>query len=188
VPAVARPDVTVLETERLYLRELQPSDADDLFEILGDPQTMAFYPSPKTREETDAWIAWSRGSYAERGFGLWASVLKSDGALVGDCGLTVQSVDGEGFVEVGYHLNKRLWHRGYATEAAVACRDHAFETVGVGRLIALIRPENEPSWRVARRLGMSVWRRTERAGLAHDVYAMTRQEWEATGSQREPRG
>jgi ribosomal-protein-alanine N-acetyltransferase len=175
--AIARPEATVLETARLYLRELQPSDIDDLYEVLGDAETMRFYPHPKTRQETGGWIEWSRAAYAENGFGLWASILKANGRLIGDSGLTVQQVEGERFVEVGYHLNKAYWHRGLATEAALACRDHAFTAVGVDRLIALIRPENEPSWRLARRLGMSVWRRTDRAGVPHDVYAMTRDEW-----------
>jgi ribosomal-protein-alanine N-acetyltransferase len=176
MPASPRPETTVLETERLFLREFDPSDLEDLFEILGDGETMRFYPQPKSREGTAAWIEWCRGSYREHGFGLWGSVLKETGKLVGDCGLTLQAVDDERFVEVGYHLNKGFWHRGLATEAAVAVRDHAFETVGVDRLIALIRPENEPSRGVAERLGMTVWRHTERAGLAHLVYAMTRQD------------
>jgi RimJ/RimL family protein N-acetyltransferase len=108
---------------------------------------------------------------------LWGLVLKENGKLVGDCGLTLQDVDGETFVEVGYHLNRSYWHRGLATEAATACRDHAFKIAGVDRLIALIRPENEPSWRVAERLGMQVWRRTERGGMPHLVYSLTRPEW-----------
>jgi ribosomal-protein-alanine N-acetyltransferase len=177
LPAIARPEATVLDTERLYLRELQPSDVDQMFEVLGDPETMRFYPDAKTRQETAAWIEWNRGSYGENGFGLWASILKETGKLIGDCGLTVQTVDGERFVEVGYHLNKGNWHQGFATEAALACRDHAFEGFGMDRLIALIRPENEPSWRLAERLGMSTWRDTVRADLPHSVYAMTREEW-----------
>jgi RimJ/RimL family protein N-acetyltransferase len=182
-PAAPSPETTVLETERLFLRELQPSDLADLAGVLGDAETMRFYPHPKSREETMAWIEWSRRSYADNGFGLWGVVLKEDGNLVGDCGLTSQDVQGETFVEVGYHLDKRFWHRGFATEAALACRDHAFEVVGVDRLIALIRPENEPSWRLAQRLGLQLWRRTERDGIPHVVYSMTRTAWkEVRGS------
>jgi [ribosomal protein S5]-alanine N-acetyltransferase len=176
-PAIIRSETTVLETDRLFLRRFQPSDLDALAEILGDPDTMRYYPHPKSREETLGWIEWSRRSYAEHGFGLWASILKESGRLIGDCGLTLQAVDDEHFVEVGYHLNKAFWHRGLATEAATACRDHAYQTVGVDRLIALIRPENEPSCRVAERLGMRVWRHTVRAGMAHLVYSLTAEDW-----------
>jgi ribosomal-protein-alanine N-acetyltransferase len=176
-PAFQRPETTVLETQRLFLRELQSVDVEELAQVLGDPETMRFYPHPKSHEETLAWIEWSRRSYAENGFGLWALVLKEHGNLVGDCGLTMQDVDGESFVEVGYHLSRSHWHRGLATEAAAACRDHAFDGLGVDRLIALIRPENEPSSRLAERLGMSVWRHDQRSGMPHLVYSLTRREW-----------
>ena len=56
--------------------------------------------------------------------------------------------------EIGYLLRKDCWHRGYATEAAAACRDYAFETLGFDRVWSIIRENNLPSQRVARRLGM----------------------------------
>jgi len=161
-----------LETERLLMRELTLDDADDLFVILGDEETMRFYPAPKTREQTIGWIEWNVRSYQQHGFGLWALVLKETGEFVGDCGLTIQEVDGESFVEVGYHVKKAHWRRGLATEAAMACRDHAFDSLAVDRLIALVNVENLPSAGVARKLGMMVWRETMRSGLTHLVYSM----------------
>src|SRR5207249_5175778 len=83
----------VLTTERLVLRELTPEDAGPLHDVLGDPETMRFYPHPYGPDEVAAWIEWSRRSYERNGFGLWALVLKETGELVGDCGLTVQDVD-----------------------------------------------------------------------------------------------
>jgi RimJ/RimL family protein N-acetyltransferase len=164
------------ETERLRLRELTLDDLDDLHRILGDAETMRFYPEPKTREGTRAWIEWCRRSYQEHGFGLWALILKESGELVGDCGLTLQDVDGEKLIEVGYHVRKSHWRRGLAAEAAVACRDHAFDVVGVDRLIALVRVENEPSAGVARKLGMTVWKQTMRLGMRHHVFSMRPQD------------
>jgi len=175
--AVARPEATILETERLFLREFQPADVDALAEIMGDPETMRFYPHPKSREETAAWIEWSRRSYADHAFGHWAAVAKEGGELIGSIGLVMQDVDGDRLVEVGYILKRSRWHEGLATEAATACRDHAFAVVGVDRVIALIRPENGPSRRLAERLRMSIWRHTERSGRPHLVYAMTPPEW-----------
>ena len=166
-----------LETQRLLLRDLTPDDLEALHEVLGDPETMRFYPEPKTREGTLAWIEWCRRSYEQHGFGLWALILKETGAFVGDCGLTVQDVDGEALVEVGYHVKRSHWRQGLATEAALACRDLAFDVVGVDRLIALVRMENEPSAGVARKIGMSVWKETDRVGLRHAVYSLTREEW-----------
>lgn len=170
---------TVLETDRLVLRELAESDLDDLAAILGDPETMRFYPAPFSREESRRWIERNLRRYREHGFGLWALVLKDSGEFVGDCGLTLQDVDGVEELEVGYHVKKSLWRRGLATEAATACRDHAFEVVGVDKLIALVRAENEPSAGVARKLGMTVEKETMRVGMRHLVFALSREEWVA---------
>lgn len=84
------------------------------------------------------------------------------GEFVGDCGLTVQDVEGEPHVEVGYHVVPDLRRHGYATEAAVAVRDCA-AAAGIEHLVAIIRPENTPSQGVARRLGMVV----ERTAYVH---------------------
>jgi [ribosomal protein S5]-alanine N-acetyltransferase len=169
----------VLETPRLWLRELTQRDVDDLLEVLGDPLSMRFYPRPFNRQEVVRWIEWARGSYEAHGHGLWGLVFKETKELVGDCGLVVQDVDGERLVEVGYHVKPTHQRRGLATEAARASRDHAFEVLGVGRLIALVRVGNEPSAGVARNLGMTVWKETIRAGSQHHVYAMTKGEWAA---------
>ncbi len=168
-----------LETGRLVLRELTLADVDDLLEVLGDPDSMRFYPHPFSRDEVEGWIEWSQRSYLEHGHGLWGMVLKETGELVGDCGLVVQAVDGERLVEVGYHVRPRHQRRGLATEAATACREHAFEVVAVDRLIALVRVENEPSAGVARNLGMTVWKDTVRAGFEHHVFSITQEQWEA---------
>jgi RimJ/RimL family protein N-acetyltransferase len=167
----------VLETERLWLRELTLEDVDGLQEVLGDPDSMRFYPHPFSRDEVVGWVEWARRSYAQHGHGLWGLILKVSGELVGDCGLMVQSVDGDPMVEVGYHVKPSHQRRGLATEAALACRDHAFEAIGVDRLIALVRAENEPSAGVARNVGMTVWRETTRSGFRHHVFSITRQEW-----------
>src|SRR6266540_830340 len=164
----------VLETPRLILRELEPDDLQPLHQILGDPETMRFYPHPFSRRETAAWIERNQERYAAHGFGLWALHLKETGALVGDCGLTYQDVDGVSELEVGYHVRRSLWRQGLATEAALACRDHAFGPVGASKLIALVRVENIPSAGVARNLGMTVEGETMRAGFRHHVFATHR--------------
>jgi RimJ/RimL family protein N-acetyltransferase len=170
----------VLETSRLVLRRFRLDDLDALAGVLGDAETMSFYPHPFSRTECRRWIEWNVGSYELNGFGLWAMELKDGGGFVGDCGLTVQNVDGDDEVEVGWHVHRRLWGRGLATEAGAACRDHAFETVGLGRLISLIRPVNLASKRVAEKIGLTVWKETERAGWPHLVFSMTAAEFEAT--------
>ena len=165
---------TILETDRLYLRELVDEDVDDLLEVLGDPVAMRYYPRAFTREEVAGWIDWSRRSYRENGFGLWGMVLKETAELVGDCGLTVQDVEGERLVEVGYHLVRSHWHRGLATEAARGCCRYAFDTLAIDFVIALVRAENIPSAGVAERLGMRVWKSVDHKGMLHFVYRIDR--------------
>jgi [ribosomal protein S5]-alanine N-acetyltransferase len=177
----------VLETERLTLRELEPDDADALSEVLGDPWTMRYYPHPFSREDVVHWIERWRQSYLDNGFGLWAVVLKQTGELAGDTGLTIQTVDGEDFVEVGWHIHRRIQRQGLATEAGRASVDHGFGPLGRDRIISIIRPENVPSWSVAEKLGMRVWKETDRAHFRHRVYVLERDEWAQSGVEGPPR-
>lgn len=135
---------------------------------------MRFYPSPFTREGVRDWIERNQRRYVEDGFGLWALVERSTGAFLGDCGPTIQLVDGEPFVEIGWHVRRDLWGQGFAPEVGIACRDWAFANLDRDRLISLIRPENVQSRRVAEKLGMTVWRETVRADMPHLVYALER--------------
>jgi ribosomal-protein-alanine N-acetyltransferase len=164
----------ILETSRLILRELCPDDADALALTLSDAETMRFYPAPFDRTGVENWIFNNVARYREQGHGLWAMILKSTGELVGDCGLTIQHVDGHSEIEIGYHVRRDLWGQGLATEAARACRDFGFERLPVEQLISLIRPENLQSRRVAEKNGMTVWKEVMRQGLPHLVYAIRR--------------
>lgn len=164
----------ILETPRLILREFDPQDADALARVIGDPQTMQFYPSPYDRAGVEQWIGRNRQRYAENGHGLWAMVLKTSGEMIGDSGVTVQQVDGVNEFEIGYHVRRDLWGQGLATEAAAACGDWGFANLAVDRLISLIRPENVASRRVAEKNGLTVWKQAMHASLPHLVYAIRR--------------
>lgn len=132
---------------------MQRTDLDLMASMLGDPEVMRFYPAPKTREQTAAWIAWNEDNYARHGYGLWI-IETHDGAFIGDCGLTWQEVNAVPRLEVGYHVVTPAQGRGYATEAATACRDHARDVLASPELVAIIHPENVASERVARKIGM----------------------------------
>jgi ribosomal-protein-alanine N-acetyltransferase len=164
----------VLQTERLVLRPFVTDDLESLHEILGDAETMRFYPAPFTLEDTARWIERNQRRYVDDGFGLWVVRERSTGAFLGDCGLTLQPVEGEPLVEVGWHVRRDRWGEGIAPEAGIGCRDWAFEHLDVERIISLIRPDNVQSRRVAEKLGMAVWRETTHADLAHLVYAIQR--------------
>ena len=115
----------MIETDRLRLRNYTMEDFDALYEILSDPETMQHYPAPYNEEWTKKWITWNLDNYEKYGFGLWAIELKETGEFIGDCGITIQNIDGEQLPEIGYHINKKYWRKGYAKEAARACRDWA---------------------------------------------------------------
>lgn len=147
----------IAETDRLLLREFTLGDLDDMAALFADPEVMRFSLGTKSREESERWIKGCLEDYApERwGFGLWAVVVKERGDFAGFCGLTrFDDIDGRPEVEIGYRLARRFWGRGYATEAALATRDYAFQTLGITRVISIIEAENVASVRVAEKVGM----------------------------------
>lgn len=145
-----------LQTSRLALREMTVHDRPQLASILQDAETMAAYQGPFDDAMVDDWIARNLTRYRSDGFGLWAVMLRDTGELIGQCGPTWQHILGDDVVEVGYLFNRSYWHRGYAVEAARACRDHAFGQLGVERVYAQVRDTNIASMNVAIRCGMTV--------------------------------
>lgn len=132
---------------------MTPADLDCMSALLGDPVVMSYYPDPKSRDEAAQWIAWNEANYSEHGYGLWI-VETHEGEFLGDCGLTWQDVNGRSELEVGYHIRSAVQGRGYATEAATACRDFARDELHVQQLVAIIHPDNASSRRVAEKIGM----------------------------------
>ena len=108
------------------------------------------------------WIEWNLNNYEQHGFGLWV-VESHHGEFVGDCGLTMQEVEGEWWVEAGWHVRSALRRQGYAAEAAEAVRLAAQES-GIEHLIAIIRPDNVASQRVATKIGPVLEREVHKHG------------------------
>ncbi|MFS2281126.1 GNAT family N-acetyltransferase [Microbacterium sp. OR21] len=146
----------ILHTRRLDLRELTEDDLPALRAILQDDDTMTAYEGAFDEQMVQAWLRRMRERYRDDGFGLWAVVLRESGEMIGQCGLTRQHILGEDVIEVGYLFDRAHWHRGYATEAATGCRDHAFTALGADRVWAQVRDTNIASMNVAIRLGMTV--------------------------------
>jgi len=166
----------MLETERLILRELTPDDAEGLYRIYHEPEVMKYFSKgpPESVEVERAGIMRHMGHYERHGFGLWATVLKETGELIGRCGLIAQEVDGIADIEIGYLLSPRFWGRGLASEAARASRDFGFGVLGCPRLISIINVRNEASMRVATAIGMKPERRTQFHDVAVEIYSIGR--------------
>lgn len=146
----------ILETERTYLREMTQDDYPDLCEIMQDAETMYAYEHAFADEEVHSWLNRQLGRYERDGFGLWAVIDKRTGAFIGQVGLTMQPVEGKEELEIGYLIKKKYWHQGYATEAAIACKEYAFNCLGRDRVVSIIRDTNNASQHVAERVGMRV--------------------------------
>ncbi len=196
----------VLTTDRLLLRRLSTNDLDALAAIYADPEVRRFFPEGTlTREETREEIAWMlEVDYPKYGFGLWATVLRETGALIGRCGLlpwpvavsdrAVLGLDPPEErptpgrlceVEVAYLLAKEHWGRGLATEAARAIAAFGFATLDVNRLICLIDEENVASLGVAAKIGMNIVGDVEIDNEVFPLRAITRERWFRGGPEGE---
>lgn len=167
----------MIETQRLRLRKMVPEDIEELLEIFTNPEVMAsFGVPPFSREQMTAWMKRNLDHQEEHGYGLFSVVLKSEGKVIGDCGLEHMEIDGDKVVELGYDFASAYWGQGFATEAAAAVRDHAFTELGITELVSLIQTHNLASKRVAEKMGMRLRRTLSLHGREYDLYAVARGE------------
>lgn len=168
----------ILETERLYLREMSQSDFKSLCKILQDKKTMYAYEGAFNDTEVQEWLDKQISRYEKFGFGLWAVILKETDEMIGQCGLSMQPWKDREVLEVGYLFQRQYWHNGYAIEAANACKEYAFEVLDASEVCSIIRDTNTASRNVAIRNGMSVvdsWIKHYRGvDMPHDRYVAVR--------------
>lgn len=146
-----------METDRLRIREMVQSDLDALCKIMCDEEVMqATYESSFSTEEVQGWLNRQLKRYEAYGFGLWAVVLKETNEMIGQCGLTLQPWRDEQVLEIGYLFQKAYWHKGYASEAAIACKKYAFTHLNVNSVYSIIRNTHLASQNVAVRNGMKI--------------------------------
>jgi RimJ/RimL family protein N-acetyltransferase len=143
-----------IHTERLRLRQFSPADLEELAAMVGDPDQMRFFPRPKTRAEAEMWLERTMALPGRYGFGVFALEWRGAPGLVGYCGLRPVDLDGAQEVEVLWHVHRRWWGRGVATEAGAAAIRSGRTGHGLRRIVAMIVPDHTASRRVAARLGM----------------------------------
>lgn len=144
----------ILETERLSIRELVQNDFCEVCKLLQNPEVMYAYEGAFNDQEVQQWLDKQARRYADYGFGLWGLIEKESGELIGQCGITMQEYNNTSVPEIGYLLRKEFWHKGYATEAAQACKAYAFDTLQMNGIYSIIRDTNLASIHVALRNGM----------------------------------
>lgn len=172
----------IIETERVYLRPFTFDDLDAFAVICSDQDVMRYIGAgrPLSREETKTRLNSIIEHRNKHGFGVWAAVDKSTGTLMGYCGL--QFLDNTSEVEVGYRLAKRFWGVGLASEAAKASLRYGFETLGLGRIVAVVQPANLASQHVLEKIGLSYVKDARFYITEVKYYAITQEEYERDGS------
>ena len=146
----------VLETERLLLYRFTPDDAALAFEIVNDPSFIQYIGDRGVRTQEDARNYLLKGplaSYDQHGFGLFKVVRRADGRPIGMCGLlkreTLEHAD------VGYALLPAFWSQGYAREAVAGTLEYARRVHRLGRVVAIVQPDNPASIKVLEHTGFT---------------------------------
>lgn len=168
----------IIETNRLILREMNMNDYDALFNVYGDSKIMIHYPKPFNEEMVKKWIEGNIQRYNIFGFGLWAVCIKDSGEVIGDCGLTIQRINGVMKPEIGYHIRYDMQKKGYAKEAAQAVRDWTFMNTPFRIIYSYMKYTNEPSIKCAISWGCKqVDEFQDDINDITKVYAITKDEW-----------
>ena len=170
----------VVETERLVVRQFQMSDVAAMNAVFGDPEVMRYGDGVESGQWVRDWLS-QRIDNADQipGVSPWAVEIKSNSETIGYCGLFYfPDICGQSEIEVGYRLARDYWGHGYATEAVCGVRDHAFYSLSIPRLIAMVDPENTASINVAKKAGFCYEKDVMLEGYTHPdhVYVNVRSE------------
>ncbi len=175
-----------IHTQRLILREFNPTDLEAVHEYASDPIVVRYMPfGPNTLEDSKNFLdraITKQGKDPRTDLDI-AIMLKSSNRLIGGCRLNkVSKIEGH----IGYILNRKHWGNGYATEAAKALTRYGFNELDLHRVYATCDPENVASRRVLEKVGMTLEGRLRENVICHGEYrdslllAILRQEWEQT--------
>jgi RimJ/RimL family protein N-acetyltransferase len=161
---------TILETERLFLREITTADAPFILEVLNDPAFIENVADRgvRTLEAAANYIVEKiRSSYAVHGFGFYIVQLKETGDAVGMCGLVKRETLDD--VDIGYSILERFWRHGYAYEAAAALMHHGRTVLGLKRVVGATSPTNHKSRKLLEKLGLRYERMILLPGFADET-------------------
>ena len=166
----------ILETERLLLREIAPSDAAIMYQLNLDPEVIKYTGDPpfNSVEEAEKFFR-NYPDYAKNGYGRWAVVRKEDGEVLGWCGLKYLVEKQE--TDIGYRFFKKFWGFGYATEASEACLKFGFEKLGLKTIVARAMHQNRASIHVMEKLGLRYWKEDECGDQPGICYKITKAEF-----------
>ena len=173
--------MATIETPRLYLRRLQPTDMDAYYQrIYADPDVMRtlLARAPISRAEFEARIPTVMITHWHtHGFGPWVVIYKPDNQLIGHCGLRYWPESSD--IEVLYALDKCYWGKGLATEGARASLRYGFEQLRLERIVAAALVDNQASRRVLEKIGMRYEQDFQFHGFDVASYGLSRADYQA---------
>ena len=165
----------IFETERLIVRPWTATDAETAFAIYRDPEVTRYLGGNRTHADLGASRAWlarlaERNAALPVGLGLWAVTIPDGDRPIGL--FVLAPLDGGPEIEIGYHLGRDWWGRGYATELARGGLRYGFERLGLPRIVGVTFPENVASRRVLTKVGLRPAGRGRYYGHDLDYFAL----------------
>lgn len=174
-----------IETERLILREILPTDVEGMFELDADEEVHRYLGNNpvSSKEQIVEAIRFIRQQYIDNGIGRWAVIDKNTNDFIGWAGLklvTDLTNKHKDYYDLGYRLIKRYWGKGIGTEAAMASLDYAFNTLHTDAVYAMVDCENAGSNKILKKVGLNFVEQFELDGTEHNWYKITKTEYENT--------
>ena len=168
-----------IETDRVILREMNKGDLDALYAtMLADPVIVNHYPNLFNKEKVLELIVRNIELYRIFGFGLWAVCLKKTGEIIGECGLTMELIDGKVRPEIDYHIRSDMLSKGYATEAAKAVRDWAFENTPFHEIYSYSKYHSVITSNTVNALGCRyMYEFDDEQNITRKIYVITKSDW-----------
>jgi ribosomal-protein-alanine N-acetyltransferase len=160
----------ITETQRLVIVRMDNRDTDLLFRLTSNQQVMRYFPKVLSYAETSQMMDKILAQYKKYGYSLWKLLLRNENKFIGIAGLLHQEIDGNAETEISYRIKPQYWNRGFATEAAQACKEYAEKVLNKNRLISIIHPENIASKYVAEKLGAKKSKVTIFLGMEHEIH------------------
>lgn len=170
--------VIITETDRLIIKEIAVDDIPDLMDIYKNPEINSYLPEIQkasldlTETAIEKHRAYIKNMYHFYDFGLWGVYLKETGELIGQCGIEPHQQDKEDILELGYLIDPKYQHFGYAAEAVIAVLQYSFNCLAVNKITALIAPENKASLHIAEKTGFKFEGSTSKAEVAYEKYSI----------------
>lgn len=174
----------MVETERLILREVLPTDLAGFFELDSDPDVHQYLGNKpvKDKQQIEAVIQFIRQQYIDNGIGRWAMIEKSTNCFIGWTGLKLvkETINNQSnYYDLGYRLIKKYWGKGFATESAIASVAYGFNHLDLKEIFAAAHTENNSSNKILTKVGFKLLGTFDYDTAVHNWYKLDKRNWKS---------